>query len=176
MGITYRKLSSKDLVDYREIRLESLKEYPDSFGASYEDQKIKKKLGFEEYIEQEHPDKFIVGAFDNTQLVGICGFFREDNAKRMNAGEIIQMYVKSKYQSNKVGYWLLQATLDEALRIKEIDNVELGVYASNQSANTLCEKAGFEEYGFKENQFNDRGTQLNRRLMVLSRDKHMTYR
>ena len=176
MDITYRRLSTIDLEQYRSIRLESLKEYPDSFGASYEDQKNKKKLGFEEYIEQELPDKFIVGAFDNAQLLGICGFFRKENSKRMNAGEIIQMYVKPKFQSNKVGYWLLQAVLVEAFKIAEIENIELGVFANNQNANTLFDNAGFEEYGFKENYVNDNGARLDRRLMVLSRDKQMTYR
>lgn len=176
MDVDYRRLHADDLSAYRKIRLESLKEYPDSFGASYEDQKSKKRLGFEEYIEQELPDKFIIGAFDNAKLIGICGFFRKDNAERMNAGEIIQMYVRPKYQSNKVGYWLLQATLEEAFKNSEIDNIELGVITDNLNANSLFDKAGFEEYGFQKNHFNDSGVRLKRRLMVLSREMQSTYK
>ncbi len=175
MNIEYQKLNFCNLEAYRKIRLESLKEYPDSFGASYEDQKVKEKLGFEEYIEQELPDKFIVGAFDTAKLIGICGFFRQDNARRKNAGEIIQMYVQPKYQRNMVGYWLLQTTLEEAFKIPEIDNIELGVFTANQNANTLFDNAGFEEYGLIESHVNDLGKKLDRRLMVLSREMQRTY-
>jgi len=156
--------------------LESLKVYPDSFGSSYEDQKLKERLGFEEYIEQNVFDKFIVGAFDAARLIGICGFFRKVDAERMNAGEIIQMYVQAKYQSNKIGYLLLQAAIEEAFKIAGIENIELGVFTANKSANTLFDNVGFEEYLFHENHLNDRGVKIGRRLMVLSRDNHMAYR
>jgi len=39
MKITYRKLESTDSTQYREIRLESLKDHPNSYSSSYEEQK-----------------------------------------------------------------------------------------------------------------------------------------
>ncbi|MEO1435774.1 MAG: GNAT family N-acetyltransferase, partial [Bacteroidota bacterium] len=70
-NIRYRRLAPSDSKAYRAIRLESLQTYPNSFGSSYTDQVQKDKLAFERYIETSASSHFIVGAFQNNQLIGI---------------------------------------------------------------------------------------------------------
>ena len=47
MTIEIRKLAPGDAGQYQQIRLESLKARPESFGASYESQRLLPKLMFE---------------------------------------------------------------------------------------------------------------------------------
>ncbi len=62
MPIKYRKLVPGDSGSYRKIRLVSLQTHPESFGASYDEQKLQPKLMFEKAIEQpvdDHPSRQI---------------------------------------------------------------------------------------------------------------------
>ena len=74
MKISYRKLGSAETRQYREIRLESLKLHPESFGSTFEEQSKLPKLMFEKALEQPVDDRFVIGAFDQKVLIGICGF------------------------------------------------------------------------------------------------------
>ena len=172
MNIQYRKLISNDSKLYRDLRLESLKEYPDSFCSSYADQVVKPKLAFETYIEQGHSDKIIIGAFLEDRSIGICGFYRTDEGRSEHRGEIIQMYVKPDFQGKNIEQTLLQATLDEAFALPDLEHIELGVLTNGQAANRVYERAGFQEYGLQKNFFKKGNAYSHQRLMVIKGDQH----
>jgi ribosomal protein S18 acetylase RimI-like enzyme len=149
MPISYRKLASVDSRSYREIRLESLKAHPESFGSSFEEQSKLPKLMFQKALEQPVDDRFVMGAFDQQVLVGICGFIPfvfDDHHDLGNAGTIIQMYVKPAYRGRKIGLNLAQATIQEAFKISGIEQIVLGVREGNMSAIRVYEQAGFRTY------------------------------
>lgn len=152
MKITYRKLIPDESGQYREIRLESLKLHPDSFGSSFEEQSKLPKLRLQEAIEQPDSNAFVIGAFDRQLLVGICGFlpfFAGMNLDMTNTGLIIQVYVKPAYRGNQIGLGLINATLDEAFRQSDIDQVILGVWEGNIPAIRVYQQAGFEMLSLK---------------------------
>ena len=93
MQIDYRKLKSSEAPDFRRVRLECLKKFPESFGTLYEDEVGKAKLYFEELIEQDSADVFFFGAFAGDDLIGIAGFVRGERTKTRHRGEIAAMYV-----------------------------------------------------------------------------------
>lgn len=170
MGILYyRKLQPADLPQYREIRLESLKNYPESFGSSYEEESASPKLGFEISIEQQAENKFIVGAFDSEALIGICGFAQETRMKVKHRGLIIQMYIRPAYQGRKLGLQLLQTTLDFAFKLPGVEQIVLGVITTNVSAAKIYEQAGFKEFGIHPGYLKVGGRFFDERLMVLHR-------
>ena len=74
MEIVYRKLQKKDALEYRKIRLESIKAHPKNFGSSFEEQDKLPKLMFEKHLENPTDNRFVMGAFDRDELIGICGF------------------------------------------------------------------------------------------------------
>ena len=126
MTITYRKLIPGDSRQYRKIRLESLKDHPESFGASYEKEKMQPKLRFEEMIETQSTEAIMIGAFGKEELIGICGFvaFTLDDILNLdNAGTIIQMYVRIDYSGQKIGLNLINATVQQAFKIIDIDMI-----------------------------------------------------
>lgn len=172
--IIYRKINPNEAKLYRKIRLECLKNYPNRFGSSYEQQKQKPKLGFENYIEKSHPEKFVVGAFYQNKIIGICGFHRHNDKRCKHRGEIIQMYVKESNQGNGIGFNLLQKTIDEGFKINGLTQIELGVVTNVKAACRIYEKAGFKEAGLLKNFFyvNDdsNGSYLDERLMVLFKE------
>lgn len=158
--ISFRKLIASDAKDYREIRLESLKLYPENFGGgrfSYEEQVKLPKLMFERAFEEKMEDRFVIGAFDNDKLIGICGLAphipEEGQPQLRNAGMIIQVYVKAEYRGRKIGLGLMNVTIEEAFKMKRIDQILLGVKKGNTSAIRVYKQAGLQIYKFEENEF-----------------------
>lgn len=167
MAITYRKLQPNESKLYREIRLEALKNHPDSFASTFEDESIKLKLAYEEVIEAQPADRFAMGAFDDERLIGICGFYQELRVKERHKGWIIQMYVKPGYKGWKAGLNLLNATIHEAFKIQEMEQILLGVTANNLAALRIYGQAGFTEYGYHKGYTKDSGRYIDERLMIL---------
>jgi ribosomal protein S18 acetylase RimI-like enzyme len=149
MEISHRKLVADDSKQYRAIRLESLKLHPENFGVSFEEQSKLSKLMFEKALEQPLDDRFVMGAFDQHILIGICGFLPfvpENNQQLKNTGTVIQVYVKSEYRGRKIGLGLIKAVLHEAFKIPNMEQVVLGVHKGNMSAIRIYEQAGLQIY------------------------------
>ena len=152
--ISYRKLQASDAAQYRAIRLESLKAHPENFGSSFEEQNRLPKLMFEKALEQPVDHRFVIGAFDQEELIGICGFVPfalEDNLDLHHAGTIIQMYVRSTYSGRGIGLGLARAALREAFKLADIEQIVLTVKEGNISARRVYEQAGFQPYSSEPN-------------------------
>lgn len=139
MAIIYRPLVRNESTIYRSIRLESLKEFPESFSAKYEETFRIGKLSMEYSIENQTLDKFGFGAFDNSELIGISTFVKDENG----IGNIYQMYIQEKYQGQNIGFGLLGNILKEAKKRFGELVVSLEVSIKNSSAIHLYKKAGF---------------------------------
>lgn len=149
MSIKFRKLVSGDSYQYRKIRLESLKIHPESFGATYEEERLIPKLRFEKAIEEPFDERFIFGAFDQKELIGILGFvpfILDDVLDLPHTGTLIQMYARSAYSGRKIGLNLSNAVVREAFNSSDIDQVVLGVRKDNMRAIHVYEQAGFQNY------------------------------
>ena len=172
-NIIYRKLKPEESNKYRSIRLESLQKYPNSFGSIYEEQKQKSKLSFEHFIEASNPDCLIIGAFQQEDLIGICGFYKHQDKRSSHRGEIIQMYVQTEYQGKYVGYNLLKATVSIGFQFDGLEQIELEVMTDVKAANKVYEKVGFKECGIQRRFYKKDGIYFDQRLMVLYRNEAM---
>lgn len=169
MSFTYRRLQPHEAGIYRSLRLEALKNHPDNFDSTYAAESAKPKLSFEESIEHQSTDRFIMGAFYNNRLIGICGFSQEPLGKFHHKGSIIQMYVNPEFKGNKTGFHLLIATANEAFITTEVEQLILGVVATNMAANRIYEQVGFKEYGFHKGYQKNGDAYSDERLMILYR-------
>lgn len=169
MPISFRQLGKDDALLYRKIRLECLKNFPDNFGSTFEEESRIERLKFEIFLSEENTDNFMFGAFDGENLIGICGFSREPRNKTRHRGEIVQMYVNPAFAGQNIGFDLLQRTIEKALANSEIEQIILSVVAENKGANKLYEKIGFVQYGFINNYFKEGEKYWNQRFMVLER-------
>ncbi|PQA91190.1 hypothetical protein B0A69_18220 [Chryseobacterium shigense] len=127
--------------NYRIIRLESLEKFPESFGADYQEALKIEKFRLESDIDEQNHNRFVLGAFTNEDLVGICAFVMDENGQ----GHIYQMYIKENFQGKNIGFGLIQAVIEEAQkRFKGID-IFLEVTDKNEKAYRLYRKIGFKE-------------------------------
>ncbi|MBL4594715.1 MAG: GNAT family N-acetyltransferase [Flavobacteriales bacterium] len=168
MSFNYRIVKPNESSKYRDIRLESLRLYSDRFFSIFEEQQLKPKLSFELFIEKELPRKFVFGCFDEDKLIGICGFYIPENSR---FGEIIQMYVKKKYQGKGHGQGLLDGVIEIAFGIDTVDEIQLGVITDASSVIQLYNKTGFINNGVDK----INGT-IEEQKMVLTRKQYFTYK
>jgi ribosomal protein S18 acetylase RimI-like enzyme len=141
MEMEYRKLLPHESKAYRAVRLESLEKFPASFGADYQESLKIEKFRLENDIENQVQERFVIGAFNDAELAGICVFVKEEN----NTGSIYQMYVKENYQGKNIGFGLIQAVINEAENRFNGVEIFLEVKADNLKAYQLYKKFGFQE-------------------------------
>jgi ribosomal protein S18 acetylase RimI-like enzyme len=171
MQISYRKLKSSEAKDFRQIRLECLKNFPEKMGTSFEDEAGKTKLHYESLIEQELTDQFFFGAFSDNELIGIAGFVRDQRIKTRHCGEVVAMYVKTGFQGQKVGENILREVIKTAFDLAGLEQIYLTVYDDNDSAVGLYQRTGFETCGVQKNYFKSGDKYWDRRFMQLTREK-----
>jgi ribosomal protein S18 acetylase RimI-like enzyme len=171
MQISYRKLKPTEAADFRRVRLECLKNFPDSFGTLYEDEVGKAKLYFEELIEQNVSDVFFYGAFAGDDLIGIAGFVRGDRTKTRHRGEIVAMYVNPDFRGRQVGENLLRALIKAVFEIEGVEQVHLTVVADNSAAVALYQRIGFEIFGFQKNYFKASEKYWDQNFMQMMKEK-----
>ncbi|WP_228406492.1 MULTISPECIES: GNAT family N-acetyltransferase [unclassified Chryseobacterium] len=141
MNISYRQLLPEESKAYRAIRLESLEQFPESFCATYQEASKIEKFQMENDIEEQTFGKFVVGAFSNDLLIGICAFVKSDE----NSGTLYQMYVKREFQGKNIGQGLIEAVIHEAGRQFNDIEIFLEVTPGNDKAYNLYRKTGFLE-------------------------------
>ncbi|RXM41268.1 N-acetyltransferase [Chryseobacterium sp. CH21] len=160
MNISYRKLLPEESKIYRAIRLESLEEFPESFGANYQEALKIEKFRMENDIEQQTAERFVLGAFADKEIIGICTFIKDEN----NTGNIYQMYVKKEFQGKNIGMGLIKAIIDEAFQKFNDIEIHLEVAHGNDKAYKLYEKVGFREV--KNSSGKDPGNAITMKYIV----------
>ncbi|WP_083997413.1 GNAT family N-acetyltransferase [Chryseobacterium angstadtii] len=140
MTISYRTLLPHEAKNYRNIRLESLEQFPESFGAVFQEALTIEKFRMESDIENQTRERFVVGALADGHLIGICAFVKEEHA-----GHIYQMYVKESFQGKNIGLGLIQAVIEEARKRFGAITIFLEVTHKNEKAYHLYKKIGFME-------------------------------
>jgi RimJ/RimL family protein N-acetyltransferase len=167
MSIIIRKLQPQESGIYRDVRLACLKNVPQYFGSTYEEEILNPKLMFETFIENDSPEHVMFGAFEEEQLIGITGFNRMARQRAMHRGEIVQVYVDSKYRGQNIGEKLIRRALDYAFTLDGIEQVQLSVIANNQTAIKLYEKLGFKTFGVQPRYFKVGDIYLDQQFMQL---------
>jgi RimJ/RimL family protein N-acetyltransferase len=167
MSIIIRKLQPHEAAIYREIRLSCLKNTPQYFGSTYEEEILNPKFAFETFIENSSPDHLMFGAFDQERLIGITGFNRMARQRAMHRGEIVQVYVDVKYRGQNIGEKLIRRAVQYAFAMDGIEQVQLSVIANNQAAIKLYENLGFRTFGVQSRYFKVRDTYMDQQFMQL---------
>ena len=173
MDIMIRKLQPHESATYREVRLACLKNAPDYFGSTYEEEVVNPKFFFETYIETASPDHVMFGAFDEERLIGITGFNRMARQRASHRGELVQVYVDSNYRGQNIGEKLLRQALDYAFHLEGIEQVQLSVIASNKTAIKLYEKLGFKTFGVQPRYFKAGDVYMDQQFMQLFKSDYI---
>ena len=163
-----RLLDDVDAQVYREVRLRALKNDPDSFGSTYEQEATRTVGDFIERI-RHTKDQFTLGCFDESNtLVGIVNFARENRLKTAHKGNIYGMYIEPELRGRGLGKALLLALIERATRECEgLEQIHLTVVSINESAKRLYSALGFEVYGVEPYALKFDGHYFDEDLMFL---------
>lgn len=158
--IQVRRLASSEGAAYREIRLEALRLYPESFGSTFEAESVRPLEHFSERV-ASCP---VFGAFRGTEIVGMAGFWGREGAKDAHKGYLWGMYVRSDARNAGVGRKLAEAVIDYAREHVEI--LQLDVVSDNEAARRLYASLGFVEYGIERKALKQHGRYYDEVLMA----------
>jgi ribosomal protein S18 acetylase RimI-like enzyme len=141
-----RRLAVPDVAAYRAVRLRALREHPDAFTSSYEEDAVLPQQVAEARLASSSFAAW--GAFEAEALLGIVGLDRERRAKSRHKGTVIGMYVAPEGRGQGVGRALLDAVVSHA-RETGLQSLVLTVTEGNVAAQRLYEAAGFRSFGIE---------------------------
>lgn len=168
--VTIRRLGPGDSKIYRETRLAALKNEPDNYGSTYEEESIKPRLPYETYIEEQSPIHVVFGAFIDEELIGLSAYFRDERKKLWHRGKVTQVYVAPEHRGKGIAKQILKALIDDAFQQDGLEILTLEVVTANQPAIKTYEALGFKTYGVMEHYFKTERGYFDQRFMSLNRE------
>ncbi|MET0679005.1 MAG: GNAT family N-acetyltransferase [Bradyrhizobium sp.] len=142
--ITVRRLDAHDAAAYRDLRLEGLKNHPEAFGSSWQDETGKPDAWWAERLEAS---TVFGGWIGDSPLLGVAGFRVHAGAKHRHKGELWGMYVRPEARGTGLAARLVQRVIEHATPL--VEAIGLTVVASNTAGKRLYSAAGFEPYGME---------------------------
>lgn len=166
-----RVLDEQDAKNYQELRLHALQNNPEAFGSTYE-----REIHFtlDMVAERIKPKKgtFVLGAADESgALIGTVSFVRESSLKTAHKGNVYAMYVAHDQRGQGLGKKLLNELIRRVAEIDGVEQINLAVISTNESAKKLYESLGFIVYGVERNALKYNGQYYDEDLMVRRLDE-----
>lgn len=140
-----RLLQPKDAVNYRNIRLEALQHNPESFGSSYEEEKDNPLEIYKSRFQSL--ETYTFGAFENEKLIGVVTLVKENKLKLKHKANIFALYVSPEKRGKGIAKCLMIEAIKKAKDLEGIEQINLTVVTSNNSAMKLYISLGFEVFG-----------------------------
>jgi ribosomal protein S18 acetylase RimI-like enzyme len=123
--------------EFRDLRLEALKEEPAAFGSSYEEEQALKEEDWRRRIGT------MIFALEGDAPVGMISFAVSDRAKTKHVAHIYSVYVRRSARGKGAGGGLLKAALDRLRKHGGVVKVQLSVNPEMRPAVRLYEREGF---------------------------------
>ncbi|WP_160112593.1 GNAT family N-acetyltransferase [Salicibibacter kimchii] len=147
-----RMLEEKDAEPYRSLRLAALKESPEAFLMTY-DEEIRKEDPIANIAARlGKSDVFTFGAFVGEELAAVTTLELESPIKISHKGNILAMYVAKDHRGTRLGQKLLEAVM-EKVKERGLEQLQLSVIEENISARRLYESVGFQTYSIEKQAF-----------------------
>ena len=131
-------------VMWKTIRLEALKNHPEAFGSSFEEESERTDADWKNSLTTAD----IFGAFNGQNiLIGTAGFFRFSQTKQKHKGVMFGVYVDPDNRKSGVADRFISSVIAHAQKI--VLQVHCTVVTQNETALKLYERHGFEPYGLE---------------------------
>jgi len=144
-----RKLSERDWLAYKSIRLESLRDSPDSFGSTYDHEASFAPEKWKSRLKTTPTmlDAVVVAAVANKKYIGLlsCVIGTPDTCR----ARLYQMWVSPEYRGSGVGTALIDRVRSWATA-RNVEKLVLSVTTTNSEAVSLYQSIGFTPFGSLE--------------------------
>ncbi len=161
------RLDSSHAEDYLKLRLEALKTNPEAFGASYEETASRENPLKHIAARLDQRENYTFGAYIGDSLSGMLVLIPETAEKMKHKASIFGMYVTPEHRGNGFARALLEKALLQAGNLKSIEQVNLTVVTTNDSAKRLYSSIGFHSYGTEKRAIKYKGEYFDEEYMVL---------
>jgi ribosomal protein S18 acetylase RimI-like enzyme len=138
-----RPLTTTDAEAYQALRLRSLREHPEAFALALEEEQQTSLETVAGRLERSSTERYILGAFEGENLIGILSFRRWEGLKIRHRASIGGMYVPPELRGRGVGKTLLEEAIDRASALIGVEDLILAVTVGNEQARALYLKVGF---------------------------------
>ena len=159
-----RRLVPDAAAAYRAFRLRALREHPDAFTSSFEEEG-KRPVG-DSAKRLSGANQVFWGAWDGGELAGMVGLEREARAKNRHKATVVGMYVAPERAGAGLGRRLFEALLDHARR-EGVELLVLTVTEGNGPATHLYESVGFRSFGIEPKAIQVGGRYYGKNHMVM---------
>jgi ribosomal protein S18 acetylase RimI-like enzyme len=160
-----RRLQLTDAPLYRAFRLRGLREHPDAFTSSFEEENARPLADTEKRLDAAGSEKRW-GVFVDGELAGMVGLSHETRLKSRHKACLVGMYVASEFSGRGLGRALVDAVLKEA-QACGVELLVLTVTDSNRAACALYTRAGFSALGIEPDAIRVDGVSFGKQHMFL---------
>jgi ribosomal protein S18 acetylase RimI-like enzyme len=164
-GLVIRPLAANDAAAFRTLRITALRESPDAFTASIEEEAALSDDEMAARAVPEAPGVFL-GAFAGGELVGMAGYIANARPKTRHKGVMVAVYVAPQWRAEKLGRRLVEAVIGHA-RSVGATLLHCTVRADNVPARRLYLSLGFVPYGLERDAVLVDGRYVDDELLAL---------
>jgi RimJ/RimL family protein N-acetyltransferase len=164
--MSIRILTRADAAAFRELRLRALREHPEAFTSSF-DEEVQKPLSVTEQRIAGQDGNVFWGAFVDGEIRGMVGLMREPRTKNHHKADIVAMYVAPELGRRGLARGLLQAAIDYARNEARVEQLVLTVTRTNQAAAKLYKAAGFVTFGLEPRAIKVDGEYFDKEHMIV---------
>jgi len=144
--IMIRNALPEDLDGYRELRLEALKNHPETFGQDHDDAAARDQEYWKNTLKVNAKEKALFVAVQDSQLIGMSGIYRHLSPKSRHGATIWGVYVRLPWRGKHISESLVSSCLAWA-REEGLAIVKLAAVTSNIPAIRAYQRCGFTIYG-----------------------------
>ena len=164
-----RTLLPSEAAAFWSLRLRALREHPDCFASSPEEEENVPLDVVRARLDSQSPStNLVLGAFVGDRLVGMTGLRRDTFRKAAHKARLWGMYVAPEHQSRGIGRRLLEAAIDASRKMGGVEQLHLEVMVDNGPARALYLALGFQSYGVEKRALRIGDTYVDEELMFLS--------
>ena len=160
-----RRLHVGDAPVYRAFRLRGLREHPDAFTSSFEEENLRPLAHTERRLAASVTEK-LWGAFVNGDMAGMVGLSHETRLKNRHKATLVSMYVANEFTGQGLGRALVDTVVRDA-RHGGVELVILTVTDGNRAACALYTGAGFKAFGIEPDAIRVDGIPFGKQHMFL---------
>lgn len=140
-----RRLGLADASSLIALRREALELGPLAFAASPADDVALIAKSVDQFLKQPE-SQAVFGCFDDEQMAGMVGLFRESKIKRRHKATLWGLYVQPRARRRGAARSLLNAAIEQGC-LWSVDQLQLSVTETAAAAKNLYDAFGFQVWG-----------------------------